>query len=105
MLKTIQNAFKIKDIRSRIFYTFIILIVVRLGSQLPLPGADADVIKQILGNFSEGAFSFFDALTGSSFSNMSIFALKHISLLKSGLSPHISRHQSLCNFLQLQFQS
>lgn len=85
MLKTIQNAFKIKDIRSRIFYTFIILIVVRLGSQLPLPGADADVIKQILGNFSEGAFSFFDALTGSSFSNMSIFALNITPYITSSI--------------------
>ncbi|SHI49137.1 preprotein translocase subunit SecY [Parasporobacterium paucivorans] len=75
MLEGLRNAFKIKEIRNRIFYTFIILIIVRIGCQLPLPGTDADVIKQIMGDFSVGAFSFFDALTGSSFSNMSIFAL------------------------------
>ena len=40
MFKTLQNAFKIKDIRQKLIYTFLMLIVIRLGSQLPIPGVN-----------------------------------------------------------------
>ena len=43
MFKTLRNAFKIKDIRDRILYTFFIMIVIRIGSQLPIPGVDRNV--------------------------------------------------------------
>ena len=72
MFKTIGQAFKIKDIRDRLIYTIIMLIIVRIGCQLPLPGTDRAVIQQVLGGLG---FGFFDAMTGSSFSQMSIFAL------------------------------
>ncbi len=76
MLKTLQNAFRIKEIRTKIFYTFLMLVIVRIGSQLPIPGTDSTVIDQIMSGFtSNEAFSFFGALTGGSFENMSIFAL------------------------------
>ena len=48
MLKTVRRAFQIEDIRKRIFYTFAMLIVVRLGSQLPTPGRGS--------NFHSGIF-------------------------------------------------
>lgn len=38
MLKTLRNAFKIKDVRRRLFYVLLMLVVVRIGSQLPIPG-------------------------------------------------------------------
>lgn len=75
MFKTVVQAFKIKEIRKRILFTIVMLIIVRIGCQLPLPGTDAGVIKEVLGGLSSGAFGFFDAMTGSSFSTMSIFAL------------------------------
>ncbi len=75
MFKTIVQAFKIKEIRRKLLFTVVMLIIVRIGCQIPLPGTDADVIKEVLGGLSTGAFGFFDALTGSSFSSMSIFAL------------------------------
>ena len=75
MFKTIGQAFKIKDIRDRLIYTIIMLVIVRIGCQTPLPGTNSTVIKEVLGNLSAGGFGFFDALTGSSFSSMSIFAL------------------------------
>ena len=75
MFKTIGQAFKIKDIRDRLIYTIIMLVIVRIGCQLPLPGTDSGVIKEVLGGLAAGGFGFFDALTGSSFSSMSIFAL------------------------------
>ena len=48
MLKTVRKAFQIEDIRKRLFYTFLMLIVVRFGSQLPTPGVDPTYIQNLL---------------------------------------------------------
>lgn len=85
MLKTVRDAFKIKEIRSRIFYTFVMLIVVRIGCQLPLPGTTAETIASVTGNLKNGAFGFFDAMTGGSFENMSIFALNITPYITSSI--------------------
>lgn len=82
MFKTVRDAFKIKEIRSRVFYTFLMLIVVRIGCQLPVPGASQEAIESIMGDFKNGAFGFFDAMTGGSFESFSIFALN--------ISPYIT---------------
>ena len=73
MFETVRNAFKIKDLRKKIFYTFFALIVVRIGCQLPVPGVDASVITDFFD--SQKSLDFFNQLTGGSFSTMSIFAL------------------------------
>lgn len=75
MIKTLRNALKVKEIRKGLLYTFLMIIVVRIGCQLPVPNTDPDVIKEVTGQFASGAFGFFDAMTGGSFSEMSIFAL------------------------------
>ncbi len=85
MFKTLQNAFKIKDIRRRIFYVFLMLVVVRLGSQLPVPGVDGDYFKDWFANQSGDAFNFLDAFTGGSFENMSIFALNITPYITSSI--------------------
>lgn len=74
MLETLRNAFKIKDLRKRIFFTFLMMVVVRMGCQLPVPGVDGDVFKSLFAN-SGDAMNFFDAITGGSFEQMSVFAL------------------------------
>ena len=79
MLKTLRNAFKIKDIRKKLLYTFMALIVVRIGSQLPIPGVNTEYFAQF---FAQSSLGFFDALTGGSFTTMSIFAL--------GITPYIT---------------
>ena len=43
MLKTVRNAFKVEDIRKRLLYTLLMLVVVRFGSQLPTPGVDPNL--------------------------------------------------------------
>lgn len=73
MFKTLRNAFKIKDIRQKLIYTFIALIIVRLGSQLPIPGVNRDYFASWFEQ--QTALNFFDAMTGGSFTTMSIFAL------------------------------
>ena len=74
MLETLRNAFKIKDLRKRIGFTFLMLIVVRIGSQLPIPGVNPDVFANLFKS-SGDAMNFFDAITGGSFERMSVFAL------------------------------
>ncbi len=83
MFKTFRNAFKIKDIRSKLIYTFIALIVVRLGSQLPVPGIDREYFAQWIGQ--QTSLGFFDTLTGGSFTQMSIFALSITPYITSSI--------------------
>ena len=75
MLETLRNAFKIKDIRKRIIFTFCMLVVIRIGSQLPIPGVDSSVFANWFDSQTADGMGFFDAVTGGSFYNMSIFAL------------------------------
>ena len=46
MFKTLKNAFKIKEIRTKLLFTFAMLVVIRLGSQLPVPGVDRNYFAQ-----------------------------------------------------------
>ncbi|MCM1283462.1 MAG: preprotein translocase subunit SecY [Muribaculaceae bacterium] len=75
MLETLRNAFKVKDIRNRIFFTLLMLIVIRLGSELPIPGVEGDVFREWWESQSADGLGFFGAITGGSFENMSVFAL------------------------------
>ncbi|MCR4840885.1 MAG: preprotein translocase subunit SecY [Lachnospiraceae bacterium] len=79
MFKTLINAFKVKDLRKRIFFVLFCLVVVRLGCQIPAPGINQELVSSWLSNMELG---FFDALTGGSFTQMSILALN--------ISPYIN---------------
>lgn len=72
MIKTLRNAWKVKDIRTRLIYTLVALLVVRLGTLLPAPAISREVTDQWFNNQS---LNFFNSLTGGSFTRMSIFAL------------------------------
>ena len=85
MFQTLRNAFKVKDIRSKIFYTFLMLLVVRLGSQLPIPGVDRSYFANWFSQQVGDAFNFFDAFTGGSFEEMSIFALNITPYITSSI--------------------
>lgn len=74
MFKTLQNALKVKELRKKLFYTLWMLIVVRLGSQIPVPGTDNAAIQSVL-NSNSDAFGFLNSITGGSFESFSIFAL------------------------------
>ena len=75
MLETLKNAFRVKEIRKKILFTLVMLVVIRIGSQLPVPGVDRHYIENWFATQTGDAFSFFDAFTGGSFLNMSVFAL------------------------------
>ena len=82
MFKTLVNAFKIEQLRKRIFYTFWIIVIVRLGCQLPIPGIDVSQVQEFLKSVVGDSFNFIDSFTGGSFLSMSVFAL--------GVTPYIT---------------
>lgn len=80
MLETVRNLFKIPDLKKRLYFTFAMIIVVRLGSHLPLPGVDKEALANL---FAQGGIlGFFDLFAGGALSRFSIFAL--------GIMPYIN---------------
>ena len=85
MLDTLKNAFRIKEIRKKLFFTFCMVIVIRLGSQLPVPGVNRNYFSQWFAQQSNDAFNFFSAFTGGSFEKMSILALSITPYITSSI--------------------
>ncbi len=84
MIQSFINVFKIKDLRRRIFFVFLMLVVVRIGSGIPVAGVDPDVFKELF-NATGDSMSFFDAITGGSFEKMSVFALSITPYITSSI--------------------
>ena len=85
LIQTIKNIFKIEELRKRIVYTLLLLIVYRLGSFIVLPGIDAAALasaSQFQQNTQEGLLGLLNMFSGGAFANASIFAL--------GVMPYIS---------------
>ncbi len=85
MLETLKNAFRVKEIRKKLFFTFLMMLVIRLGSQLPVPGVNRDYFADWFANQSNDAFNFFSAFTGGSFENFSVFALSITPYITSSI--------------------
>jgi preprotein translocase subunit SecY len=85
MLETLRNAFKVKDLRSRILFTFLMLIVIRIGSELPVPGVQGSVFQDWFASQGSDGLGFVDAITGGSFLNMSVFALNITPYITSSI--------------------
>ena len=85
MFTTLRNAFKIKDIRQKIGFTFLMLIVIRLGSQLPTPGVNQLYVESFFAQNTGEAFNLFNAFTGGSFEQMSVFALSITPYITSSI--------------------
>ena len=82
MFTIIKNAFKIPDLRKRIFFTLLMLIIFRFGAHIPVPYLSAEAMKSFLGSGGTDLFSLFDVFTGGAFSNATVMAL--------GVSPYIN---------------
>ncbi|HZW38923.1 MAG TPA: preprotein translocase subunit SecY [Ignavibacteriaceae bacterium] len=80
---TFRNIFKIHELRQRILYTLALLIIVRVGAHISIPGVDAGLIRQVSSRQSgNDLFGLYDLFVGGAFSNAAIFAL--------GIMPYIS---------------
>ncbi|MDO4492918.1 MAG: preprotein translocase subunit SecY [Clostridia bacterium] len=80
MFKTFINAFKIKDIRKKILMTLLLIVIYRLGCFIPIPGVNVELLSQAVQSYD--ILGFLDLLTGSSFSQFTLFAM--------GISPYIT---------------
>lgn len=83
MFKTFVNAFKIPELRKKILYVFFVLVIVRLGSQLAIPGIDGTRVREMLSQLSNN--DLLDAFTGGSLSSFSIFALSITPYITSSI--------------------
>ena len=81
-IETLQNIYKIEDLRKRILYTLGLLLIYRLGSFVVLPGIDPTQLAGLKSQTSSGVLGLLDMFSGGAFSNASIFAL--------GIMPYIS---------------
>ena len=85
MFTTLKNAFKVKEIRNKILFTLAMMVVIRFGSQLPVPGTNRDFFALMFASQSGDVFNLFNAFTGGSFSNFSILALSITPYITSSI--------------------
>lgn len=85
MLETLKNAFKVKEVRNRLLFTLAMMVVIRIGCQLPVPGVNREFFAQWFEQQTAGTFGFFDAFTGGSFLNMSVLALNITPYITSSI--------------------
>ncbi len=80
MFDVFKNAWKIKDLRTKLIYTLFMLVIIRLGVHIPVPGIDNIALKASLGN--DIGMSMYNLIAGGGLSNMAIFSL--------GIGPYIT---------------
>lgn len=83
MFETIRNAWKIPDLRRKMFITLMMLLIFRLGSHVPVPGMDPTRLKELAG--SGTIFGFFDIVSGGAFSQATIFAMSITPYINSSI--------------------
>ena len=84
MFKVIRNAWGIPDLRKKILFTLLIIIVFRIGSVIMVPFLDSSALAEAMGNISQGntMFAYINTLSGGAFSNATLFAM--------GITPYIN---------------
>lgn len=85
MLQTMKQAWKIPEMRKKILYTFAMLVVFRLGSNIPVPGINRALLTNMFDANEAGLFGLFDLFSGGSFSNFTIFALSITPYITSSI--------------------
>ncbi|MBQ7743783.1 MAG: preprotein translocase subunit SecY [Lachnospiraceae bacterium] len=86
MWQMILNAFRVKDIRNKLLFTLFMLLVIRIGSNIPVPGANTDFFKNLFDNLqAQNAVGWLSNMTGGSFEEMSVFALSITPYITSSI--------------------
>lgn len=83
MLSTLRNAWKVQDLRKKIIWTVFLIAIFRMGSYIPVPGIDTDSLKAL--TQSGSLVSFYDLISGGSFSRFSIFALGVVPYINASI--------------------
>ncbi len=82
IFEVFQNIFKIEELKNRIFFTLVMLIVYRIGAHIPTPGINGEALSRFLTEKGGALMGFFDMFSGGALSRLTIFAL--------GIMPYIS---------------
>ena len=82
MLQTLKNAWKVPELRTKLLFTLLVIVVYRIGSVIPVPFVNSDVISAFAGQTAGSLFSYMSLLSGEAFTNGTLFAL--------GVSPYIT---------------
>ena len=82
MFKTIKNALKTPDVRKRLLYTLLLIVIFRLGCYITVPGVNTITLNEFMSNATNGMASLIDLISGGAFSRFSIFAMS--------ISPYIT---------------
>ena len=85
MLTKLRDALKIKEIRVKLLFTLLMIIIIRIGCQMPVPGVDPNYFRNWFESQTSDAFNFLDAFTGGSFLNMSLLALNITPYITSSI--------------------
>ena len=80
MLSKIKQSWKVKDVRRRILYTLMMILIFRIGTTIPVPGVDTSIISKLVSGNS--LLALYNMFTGGAFSNFTLFAL--------GIGPYIT---------------
>ena len=75
MFQTIKSAWRIPEMRKKILYTLLMMVIFRLGTNVPVPGINRALLSNMFNANEAGIFGLFDLFSGGSFSNFTIFAL------------------------------
>jgi preprotein translocase subunit SecY len=85
LFETLKNAWKIPDLRKRMIFTFIMLVVYRLGAVIPVPGIDKAVVENMFSGTAGGLLDFFNMMSGGAFKDFTIFALNIYPYITSSI--------------------
>ena len=79
-IETIKNIFKIEELRTRLGYTFLLILIYRLGCFIVLPGIDTTMLAKLQSTSQQGLVGLLNMFSGGAFGNASVFALACSSL-------------------------
>ncbi len=85
MLETLRNAFKVKEIRNGILFTLFMLVIIRIGCLLPLPGVSTGLVSNFFGDLDAEGLGFLNSITGGSLEKMALFALSITPYITSSI--------------------
>ena len=75
MFKTISNALKTPEVRKKVIYTIILIVIFRLGCYITVPGVDVTKLNDLMSNSSNGIVGLINLISGGAFSRFSLFAM------------------------------
>lgn len=85
MFETLKNAWKIPDLRKRMLFTLMMLVIYRLGAVIPVPGINRAVVDSMFSGNAGGLLDFFDMMSGGAFKDFTIFALNIYPYITSSI--------------------